>query len=488
VSARGEVDAVSKRGASASRPDEAQRLISRDVAERIWRTLRALARGGGTTEVGMGSWWTGEMRWARNRATMASDRRDAMLGVWRTIGGVQGGVLLNQFDDESLAAAMRAAEMAVRIKGGRRLVDLRLPAPAFEFAKTAIWSDATANLATRARAAVVRSAVELAAAKEMHSAGYVQVRAQSGVRFLDEGDPLYITLTQARCSTTVRDAAGTGSGWAGLSSYDWDAIDPRALAERALEKALASRGPVAVEPGRYTVVLEPQAVFELVNAVVQALDRNAAEQGVGPFALERDPRLGIVRSRLGTKVMDERVTIGHDPSDPLLGVVPFTTGAVPQPYRPVRWIDRGILTALADPYREYALSTRTENVGVMNSGSFRMSGGNATVDDMIRTTRRGLLVTRFSDAHVLDSGTLLMTGFTRDGLWLIENGAVTKPVKNFRFTESPLFVLNSIEALGEPVPVFNPIDDPYAGSGIVPAIVPPIKARDFSFTSLVDAI
>ena len=117
-----------------------------------------------------------------------------------------------------------------------------------------------------------------------------------------------------------------------------------------------------------------------------------------------------------------------------------------------------------------------------------MSGGDATTEDMIRTTRRGLLVTRFSDAHVLDSGTLLMTGFTRDGLWLIENGAVTKAVKNFRFTESPLFVLNSIEALGEPVPVFNPVDDPYAGSGIVPAMVPSIKARDFSFTSLVDAV
>ena len=108
-----------------------------------------------------------------------------------------------------------------------------------------------------------------------------------------------------------------------------------------------------------------------------------------------------------------------------------------------------------------------------------MSGGNTPVEEMIRTTKRGLLVTRFSNISTLDPASLLATGLTRDGLWLIENGKITKPVKNFRFTESPLFVLNSIEQLGEPVPVFSPS---------FPAVVPPLKVRDFSFTSLVDAV
>jgi predicted Zn-dependent protease len=124
----------------------------------------------------------------------------------------------------------------------------------------------------------------------------------------------------------------------------------------------------------------------------------------------------------------------------------------------------------------------------MNSGSFRMSGGETTVEEMIGTTKRGLLVTRFSNTRLLDVDTLLMTGLTRDGLWLIENGKITKAAKNFRFTESPLFVLNSLEALGAPVPVFNPVSNPYEDAGLVPAIVPPLKVRDFSFTSLVDAV
>jgi predicted Zn-dependent protease len=98
---------------------------------------------------------------------------------------------------------------------------------------------------------------------------------------------------------------------------------------------------------------------------------------------------------------------------------------------------------------------------------------------MIATTKRGLLVTRLSGVNVLDSQSMLMTGLTRDGLWLVENGKISKAVKNFRFTESPLFVLNSLDQLGEPVPVYSPD---------LPAIVPPLKARDFSFTSLVDAV
>ncbi|HEU4643353.1 MAG TPA: metallopeptidase TldD-related protein, partial [Gemmatimonadaceae bacterium] len=178
----------------------------------------------------------------------------------------------------------------------------------------------------------------------------------------------------------------------------------------------------------------------------------------------------------GARVVDERITISHDPADPLLGVVPFNE--MDEPYRPVTWIDHGVLATLSD-YREHALSTRNEPLGNLNSRSYRMSGGETSVEEMIQSTRRGLLVTRFSDIMLLDESTVLATGLTRDGLWLVENGKISKAVKNLRFTESPLFVLNSIEQLGVPVPVFSPD---------APAIVPPLKARDFSFTSVIDAV
>lgn len=296
-------------------------------------------------------------------------------------------------------------------------------------------------------------------------------------------DTPYQKWTQAQCSMTVRDAKGTGSGWAGLSSYDWSAIDANALAKRALEKCIASQNPAALEPGRYTVILEPQAVADLMEVFASSLSREIAENGRGPWALAQDDALGIWRSKLGLKVADSRITISHDPADPMLGIVPR------EPWvEPITWIERGTLTSLAYE-RPYAVQKLNENAAGRWMTGYRMSGGETSIDEMIATTRRGLLVTRFSNVRNLDSRSLVSTGLTRDGLWLIENGKITRPVKNFRFTESPLFVLNSIEQLGAPVPVFRPVEDPYERARpLTPAVVPPLKARDFSFTSTIDAI
>jgi predicted Zn-dependent protease len=293
-------------------------------------------------------------------------------------------------------------------------------------------------------------------------------------------DTPYQQWTQAQCSMTVRDVAGTASGWAGLSSYDWRAIDAQALAQRAIAKCLASRNPVAIEPGRYTVILEPQAVADLMEILVPAMRRAEAEGGFPhPFRLGYDDVLHLDRSKLGLKVVDERITISHDPADPQLGILPEPG------MRPVTWIDHGVLTNLGY-YRGYALDHLNRNDPVRGLDGYRMSGGETSVDEMIRTTRRGLLVTRFSNVRKLEPASLLSTGLTRDGLWLIENGQISKAVKNFRFTESPLFVLNSIEQLGLPERVFRPIGGPLGH--LTPAIVPPLKTRDFSFTSTIDAI
>lgn len=215
-----------------------------------------------------------------------------------------------------------------------------------------------------------------------------------------------------------------------------------------------------------------------------------AEQPGGTFTVGYDNGLGLWRSKLGLKIVDERITIGHDPTDPALGVIPFDFQRNDSmewvPYRPVTWIDRGVLTALSYP-RYYALEQLNDDAAYPNSFAFRMRGGETSIEEMIRTTKRGLLVTRLSNVRVLDWASLLATGVTRDGLWLIENGKISKAVKNMRFTESPLFVLNSIEALGVPAPVFRPVVDP-ADVRVTPVIVPPLKARDFSFTSTIDAI
>lgn len=463
------------------RLDDRERFLSRDECAALIERIRGFAQGGGTTDVEITSWWSGELRWARNRVSLASDRRDIRMLVSRSLPGMTGlpePVATNQVDDVSLAAAVRAAERwSHRARHFRP--DVTVPVPDFEYPKPAIWSDTTYGLTTEERGRIARALVDPPDAAGMLSAGYVEVRGQGTARTPAEKPLMYAQQTTAQCSMTVRDPEGRGSGWAGLSSYDWTRIEPEVLGRRALEKCLASRNPVTIEPGRYTVILEPQAVHDLVEWVVADLNKRiAAEDGsVGSLSAGYDTALRLGRSKLGLKVMDERITISHDPMDPALGVIPFQDdGWGPYPVEAVTWIDHGVLTALSYG-RLYAVTKLNDNVPIAPRMAYRMSGGATSVEEMIATTKRGLLVTRFWGVGPLSEG--LFTGLTRDGLWLIENGKVSKAVKNLRFTDSPWFVLNSLEQLGEPVPVFSPD---------APAIVPPLKARDFSFTSLVDAI
>jgi predicted Zn-dependent protease len=117
-----------------------------------------------------------------------------------------------------------------------------------------------------------------------------------------------------------------------------------------------------------------------------------------------------------------------------------------------------------------------------------MSGGTTSIEEMIATTKRGLVVTRFDNVQQLDFTSQLYRGYTRDGLWLVENGKITKPVKNMVFTESTLFALNAVEQLGVPRRVFARGGDATLGGWMFNMIVPPLKIRDFSFTALTDAI
>ncbi len=464
-------------------------ILTAEECRAIANRVKRMARGPGTTRVAISSVWTGDVRWARNRVTLAGDARDVNVRITRVYRMSSGTAETSLLDDAGLETALRRAEALMHTQSAG--FELAYPPGEPAYLKPAIWSAATVDLAAGRRGEIVRELVTPAEKAGLFSAGYLAVGAFSEGLYGYDGDAVYCARTTARCAVTVRDPSGNGSGWVGATSYDWGALDTAAVARRAQEKCVASRAPVAIEPGRYTVVLEPQAVGDLLDLVADSLLRFPAESGMGPWA---DPeRPGF--SKLGKKVADERVTIGHDPMDPLLGVCPF--GPDGQAYRPVKWIDRGVLMALAYD-REYAVERFHEITPLPNSYSIAMQGGETSLEEMIRTTKRGLLVTRFSNVRVVDFNSLLATGITRDGLWLIENGKITKPVKNMRFSDSPVVVLNSLEQLGKPEPVFRLGKSWYWGkeeqpdrpvfSPHVPTVVPPLKARGFTFTRLVDAV
>lgn len=489
-------------GVSSADPPSRARFLSEaechDVADRLAR----FARGGGYTTTTIVSTWTGNVRWARNRITTSGETRTNHVIINRNLRGASSPyVHLNDISDAALVAGVRRAERLARLHAETPEYDLT---PYFQpepYATPALFSDATYQLEADQRSAAAQRLMRAAKEAGMLSAGYLEVSAHSMAFITSTGYARYFPYTWAQFSTTVRDPKGTGSGWTGLDGHDWHTIDGDALAKVALDKCLTSRNPVVIEPGRYTTILEPQAVCSLVGNLMWEIDGGTpfeagsldyfGNQGGGPFF----KRQGA--SKLGDRVVDTRITISADPMDPEIGFPPFaglqnmldTYSPVTVMYHPVTWIKDGMLTNLAVS-RWQAIRDMGRALGMRNSGSFRMSvtGPQTSMDEMIATTKRGLLVTRVSDVLSLDFTSQLCRGYTRDGVWLIENGKISHPVKNLAFTESPLFALNNVEQLGTPQRTFHPPEKYQWWTIPQPVIVPPLKVRDFSFTALSDAI
>ena len=226
----------------------------------------------------------------------------------------------------------------------------------------------------------------------------------------------------------------------------------------------------SVEPGRYTVIFEPQAVGDLCQLIGFYADARATDEGRSPFVKQGGG------TKIGEKIMDERISVYADPFDPQVLAQPFDNEGLPLGRQ--EFIQNGVLKTL------YYSRFWAQKKGVQPTGaptSFLMSGGTTSIEDMIKSTERGILVTRLWYLREVDPRTILYTGLTRDGTFLIENGKVSKAVKNFRFNDSPLFMLNNLEMVGRPVRLAGT----EAGGAVV---VPPIKVKDFNFTSLSDAV
>jgi len=443
------------------------RYLSRADSEALFHRVQRLSAGGGEVGVTIESRWTGNLRWARNRVSSSGDTSDHTLRITRVIRGARGDVSTNKFDDVSLTLALQTAERLVQFYSENPDAN---PLPGAQtYLAPKLWSDASYNLSALTRSDAARKLTEPVVAQQLVAAGYLQTGVTVRSIYNTSGMNAYYAATQAEYSTTVRNPQETGSGWAGVTKQDWSTIDAKTITSLALKKCVDSADPRAIEPGRYTVIMEPQAVHNLFVFVIYALDRYAAENFQTVFTL----RPG--QSKIGVKVFDDRLTVSTDPMDPEAGYIPFDYEGYP--YRAVKWVENGVLKELAYT-RQYALSQLGHGVPLPNPNAYRLSGGNTSLDEMIASTERGLLVTRFGGVNTLDGASLLMTGVSRDGLWLVEKGKIKFPVKNMRFTDSPMFAFNNIEQLGIPQRVYN----------WSPAIVPPIKVRDFNFSSMSDAV
>jgi len=448
----------------------AARVMGREECEALAKRALSFAKAD-ETRITINSGGRGNTRFAVNQISTGGDNYDATVSARSTVGKRTAVVNTNKLDDASLKAAVELSERLAKLSPEDPEAMPELGPQIYMEAKG--WSESTASLDPTARANAARAITEPARAAGLISTGYLETQAGATAIANSKGLFAYNKQTALSLTTTVRTEDGTGSGWAGATSHDFTKLDPKDLGARAIDKAKRSVNPVAIEPGRYTTILEPTAVGNLIQFITSAMNARNADEGRSFFSKAGGG------NKIGMKVVDERITIYSDPLDPEAYGNTFSGDG--QPVSKTTWIESGVVKNLS--YDRYWAQKQGKQP-LPTSGTVRMSGGTATTEELIASTERGVLVTRFWYLRPVDPRTILYTGLTRDGTFLIERGKITRAIKNFRFNESPIFMLNNLEGLGRPVRV----SASEAGGPGLAIVVPPIKVRDFNFTSLSDAV
>ncbi len=304
----------------------------------------------------------------------------------------------------------------------------------------------------------------------MVAAGFLEDQKGYSAMMNSKGLFAYYKSTNVNFSLTVRTEDGTGSGYVAKGYSDVNKLDTAAATKIAMQKSLGSKGARALEPGKYTVILEPTAAVVLLENIYFDMDARSADEGRSFFSKPGG------KTKLGEKIVDERVTFFSDPTHPELPASSWSGDGMPQ--EKLMWIDKGVVKNLSYS-RYWAKEKGVKPVPFPNN--MIMTGGTATLEEMIKSTQRGILVTKLWYIRSVDPQTLLQTGLTRDGTFYIEDGKIKYPIKNFRFNESPIIMLNNLEMLGKTERVVSTESNQNY-------MVPPMKIREFTFSSLSDAV
>jgi predicted Zn-dependent protease len=405
-------------------------------------------------------------RFARNEITSAGDVDDTTVSVTVAHGKRHATTSTNQTDRASLERAVGQAAAVAELapEDPERMPVLGRQ----KYVRAAdAWDAATSKLGAGARAAAARTAIDQAAADKLAVAGFYW--HQAGVRGVGTSAGLRAThrSTGVQFSMTARTADATGSGWSAAAANKAGDVDAPALARIAIDKAVRSAKPRKLDPGRYTVVLEPAAVADLVGFLTWSLDARRADEGRSFFS---KPGGG---NRLGEKLFGDAITLRSDPTSADTPAAPFDGEGLA--LAPTTWIEKGVVKALTYS-RYWAEKQKVSPTGQPTTFHLRAETAEAT-PDLLAGVKRGVLVTRFWYLRSVDPQTLLVTGLTRDGVFLIENGQVVAPVNNFRFNDSPATMLAKADA-------FTATTVRASRSLRVPGL----RTHDFNFASISDAV
>jgi predicted Zn-dependent protease len=410
----------------------------------------------------------GNIRFALNNISTSGIVDNTELGVEVAFGNRVGTATINEFDDAALERVVRRAEDLARLAPENPEFMPAIDRQTYKASPT--FSPSTAAITPEFRAQVAADSIGPCKAEKLIAAGFLE-DGQSFVAFANsKGNFGYQRATKFDYTCTVRTEDGRGSGWVARNVKDADEFDADSDIRIAMRKATESAEAKALEPGKYTVILEPAAAAGLISFMMNFFDARQADEGRSFLSKKGGG------NKLGEQVYDPRVNLSADPWDPRAPVMPWDDEGLPREKMDI--VKDGKIAALQ--YSRYWAKKQGQRA-VGQPGNLLMAGGDKSTAQLVAGTQKGILVTRTWYIRMVDPQTVLLTGLTRDGTFYIENGQIKHPVKNFRFNESPVIMLNNIEELGRPVRVSD-------GDASSVMMIPAMKLRDFTFTSLSDAV
>ena len=443
-------------------------MVNREDALKICETVldHAKAAGADDAQVSLDNGIESHARFADNRITTSgrSDDVDITATVW--VARRRGAATVN---DISAAALKLLATDAVQIARlspvQREYVPTVGPA---NYPEGRGFSEATANIDVTARARTLQAILDVCRTQKITGAGFHTARASASATATANGNRRYFRSTRADLSVTARTPDGTGSGYYSGDHFDLSRLDAERIAREAVNKAVRSRNPQPIEPGNYPVILEPQAVSDLIGTLTGTFDARPAEEGRSAFSAKDG------KTHLGEPMFSERLNLYSDPNPPELPTATATNEGVPATR--LSLVKGGVIENLV--YGRYWAQEKKRDATAGPTNFILESTQAATaMDEMIKGMKRGLLITRFWYVRLVDPRTLVLTGLTRDGLWWVENGQIKNPVRNLRFNQGVLAMLApwNVEAIGP-------------AQRLAPYMVPALKLSSFTFTSTSDAI
>ena len=411
------------------------------------------------------------IRFANNGITTSGYRLDHSLEIGATTADKRSGsTSVSEFTDEALRRGVEQAEALARIS--RPNPEDMPPLGPQQYPEIQNFDAPTGNSRGDALIGHVKAIIDGGRARKLTAAGFVQRSANWSAVANKAGLFGYHQSTAASLTNTVRNSGGSSSGWATQTSTTIKDLDGQDAARIAIEKCVAGENKKRLDPGKYTVILEPAAVSDLIGNLGYSLAARSAEQGQS-FLSRKGGKQGD--TLLGEKLFPEYITLRSDPFNPKLPASPWTSSLLPN--EKISWIEKGVVKNL---YYDRFWAEKAGKTPTPFPVNLVLEGQNHTLQDLIQSAEKAVLVTRFWYMRVLQPQTLQITGLTRDGLFLVENGKVTAPLMNFRWNESPVRVLENTRMLSQPVPTVGA----EAGSSFAPALL----ATGFNFASISDAV